>query len=203
MTGLELVGLGLIALSVKIMKSVKQASPTTTNSTAPKTTHSERLESHGGLEGYITYLYNLFHSQQVQSELAKWDTARIKQEILKTASALKLPKQVLYGIISHESRLKPVGIYGDNIQKAVAANSTAFGVGQLVSKTFDVISPYVDFDHLDMWRPDRGVLASAMLLRILYDKYQDTKTVLQKYAGTWQGGQNLLAYIQAKAGEVA
>ncbi len=205
MTGSELLGVGLIVLSAMVlMKSVSNVKVNYMPSTPlKKTTHSERLSAHGGLAGYIKFLYDLYHSQQVQSELVFWTPDRIKAEIKKSADAMRIPPEVLYGIIKHESGLRPVGIYADSVEKAVQANSSAFGVGQIVSKTFDSISPYVDFDHWDLWRPDRGVLAAAVLLRILYDKYGDTETVLRKYAGTLQGGQRLLSYIQAHGPEVA
>lgn len=196
----SLIGIALLVLSASIFKQLSVGEKSVKS--VVKTTHSERLTRHGGLEGYITYLYNLHHSPEVQAELRTWTFDRVKSEILKVSKSLGVEAWILYGVIHHESRLRPVGIYGDSIRAATSANSTAFGVGQIVSSTFDSISPHVDFEHWDLWRPDRGVLATGILLRSLLSKY-DLETAMRKYAGTVHGGQKLLAYIQARSSDLA
>ena len=146
---------------------------------------------YGGLAGYIQHLSDVWLSHV--EELKQWTPDKIKAAVIQAADALHVPREIAFGIAAAENGFRPVGIFGSRTSTwtsdpaaAIRANSSAFGLGQTVGTTFyGDLRRYVDFEHEDLWRPDRGATALVMVLGNLVKKYgpTDYERIAYRYTG--------------------
>lgn len=119
----------------------------------------------GTFKGYLQFLDNQFKTAKASGLLAKWNMTEFKKAIKWAAQIAGIDPQVMYLIMARESSYSPVGVHGHSWQTALNANSSAYGVTQVVGKTFDsVVFDKVDFDHADLWQPDKAILAGSVVM---------------------------------------
>ena len=166
----------------------------------------DRLALFGGWEGYIAELYRRFHQRRTVLN-SIWTVPALQAATRAAAATVGLADdgaRVLWAITRHESGAKPVGIYNDDVGDSIAANSSAYGITQVTGGTFDDLADACPWYHHDLWHPGLALLTAGTLLRRLFDSHQgNLLAVLTAYAGTQDGGQRLLAYVEGHGGELA
>ncbi len=214
MGGVALAALVVGKAAAAPFKSVKPGS---------QTKHKALYAQFGGFEGYILHLHTTWAAHR--DELARdWPVERIKQAVINAATSAGVKPEQVWGLVWHESTGQPKGIYGSKmnmeipskddeaayaaalkqqVQPAVNANSTAYGIGQVVVSSFDDVAAYLPFNHYDLWHPDCGALATAFLWKrkLQYAK-GDLATACDLYGGNHWNGVSVLAYIQEYGGNV-
>ena len=204
---LVLIGLGIAAYQKSKKGSVAvQNAPSATP--AKKTTHQERMARWGGFAGYVQHLDDVYRSHI--GDLASLTSADIDSAIRYAAQTAGVPYQLLYSILAGECKKDTAGlvrttcgVFAGSVSSAIKANSTAFGIGQVVGKTFDDITKYVAFDHDDLWRPDYGALAAALVLKKkLQSAGGDNRKAIELYKGASGPAAETVAWAEKNFGPV-
>lgn len=161
----------------------------------------------GGFTKYLEQLDQAFDSRKASLD-AEWSKDQVRAAVVQAAAAVNLPaaaRAALWGIIVHESGGRPVGIFAGDPAKAAAANSTAYGIGQVTLTTFlAAVAKHVDWNHKDIWHPALGAISAAWVLKAkLASSGGNLRAALASYAGSAAGGERLYAYAQKYGSEVA
>jgi len=136
-------------------------------------------------KGYITHLYNLWQSKKDTTNKV-WTKDKIIAKISEVAKKRNVPYGLLYATILHESGLKPVGNTSGSLDYLLQHKFTAYGMGQVTLDTFLwEVQPFdPPYMHEDLWNPEYGIDASALVLKSKLQKADgDIIRALELYRG--------------------
>ena len=154
----------------------------------------------GGFQGYIKFLWNFFDENK--SSLSGWTKQDSIKLINELAPKYGLEPHMVIGVMSGESGLMPVGIFSQtmtskgNPEAAIRANSTAYGMGQIIHSTYESIKNQIGVPHYMLWIPRYGIEATILLISKLIKSRGSVEAAMNSYAGTKEGGARKIAAIE-------
>jgi hypothetical protein len=160
----------------------------------------------GGFDAYVRHIHQRWLERKAQLD-AFWTIDLVREAVVRSADVAGLGAQArgaLWGVVRHESGARPVGVYGSDPAAAIAAESTAYGVGQVTISTFQDVKHLVDWNHHDLWHPALGAITAAWVLKAKLKAHGgDLQAALDGYAGSSNGGTELAMWVDRFASEVA
>ena len=160
----------------------------------------ELQDKFGGFEGYIEFLWKMFDENK--SSLSGWSRDKTIELIKQIAPKYGVEPYIIIGTMMGESGGMPVGIYSQtmssrgNPQAAISANSTAYGMGQIVHSTYESVKNQVGVPHYMIWIPEYGIEATIALISKLIKQRGSLEAAMASYAGSSGGGERKLAAIE-------
>jgi len=160
----------------------------------------ELQDKFGGFEGYINFLWKMFDENK--SSLSGWTREKTIDLIKQIAPKYGIEPYIVIGTMMGESGGMPVGIYSQtmgstgNPQAAISANSTAYGMGQIVHSTYESVKNQVGVPHYMIWIPEYGIEATIALLSKLIKQRGSLEAAMASYAGSAAGGEKKMAAIE-------
>jgi hypothetical protein len=160
----------------------------------------ELQDKFGGFEGYIEFLWKMFDENK--SSLSGWQRDKTIDLIKQIAPKYGVEPYIIIGTMMGESGGMPVGIYSQTIssrgnpQAAISANSTAYGMGQIVHSTYESVKNQIGVPHYMIWIPEYGIEATIALISKLIKQRGSLEAAMASYAGSSGGGERKLAAIE-------
>lgn len=160
----------------------------------------ELQEKFGGFRGYIEFLWKMFDENK--SFLSGWSRYKTIELIKQIAPKYGIQPYIVIGTMMGESGGMPVGIYSQtmslkgNPQAAISANSTAYGMGQIVHSTYESVKNQIGVPHYMIWIPKYGIEATIALISKLIKQKGSLEAAMVSYAGSPGGGERKLAAIE-------
>jgi len=160
----------------------------------------ELQDKFGGFEGYIEFLWKMFDENK--SSLSGWSRDKTIDLIKQIAPKYGVEPYIIIGTMMGESGGMPVGIYSQTIssrgnpQAAISANSTAYGMGQIVHSTYESVKNQIGVPHYMIWIPEYGIEATIALISKLIKQRGSLEAAMASYAGSSGGGERKIAAIE-------
>jgi hypothetical protein len=154
----------------------------------------------GGFEGYIEFLWKMFDENK--SSLSGWSRDKTIDLIKQIAPKYGVEPYIIIGTMMGESGGMPVGIYSQtmgskgNPQSAISANSSAYGMGQIVHSTYESVKNQIGVPHYMIWIPEYSIEATIALIAKLIKQRGSLESAMASYAGSAGGGERKIAAIE-------
>jgi hypothetical protein len=171
-------------------------SPLIPSAPGPKRTYKELKDQYGGFQGYLQFLDSQY--KQLRDQLiAEWTPDKVRQEAIKVADQLGIDRAVMLGIMDREASFRPQGLFGNSVEKALRANSSAYGIGGITGTAFSEIENEVPFEHKDLVYPQNAIYAVGLLIKKLLQRYGgDEKKAFAHWTGEGEkGAQHLASFV--------
>ena len=155
-----------------------------------------------GFRGYVHFLWDQFDKNKDSSLVSGWTKQKTAALVQRLAPKYDLDPLIVMAVMSGESGGMPVGVYGQtrsregSPSKAISANSTAYGSGQITLPTYEYIKDKIGVPHYMLWNPNYGIEATIAVIKLKIDKRGSLERGMAAYAGSAAGGRRKMNAIR-------